>query len=487
MSAFEDILKLLEIGATFTENMTSMQLVRDEKIASRQSANDTLKLSNQIENMNRENREMKSQLKQNLNMQEKEYKAYEKTYKGYGLMADDYSRLNDADITDAGFDWLKDTEEDGKRRLFQSLSDLTTTDMTIERLEQISKKNNLVLDKLGEQESQYVGAEKYYDLMDKDLGIKNMRDESDAKAWLNAPSKDNKDITNRDALTSLELLAYESGLPAYLKEEKLLTSMDVPKNYMIDLENTKDEEYPVFIKMSDAEKMSADPSKFLPAELYGFINKEIAKDLKDEAIKAKDKKSRAIADVNLSRGRVKAFKKEDDTKGTKYGKFELTSEDFYGDPKYRAKITGDVSDTALLSELDVSMLNLYKFASEHLDDTSKLPYSFADFQKMDPGEKSWVVKKLLSINPEDTMTGGQSLLSSTGEFKTEIWDFWKGIFTKPGYGGLGDDDTQYTKAALNSFRDDINTLIPYLEGVGLIKEIIPEEKEDFNMDFSVTQ
>ena len=461
----DKILQLMEIGAGIVENQSRMALAREEGNANRKSAQDTLLLSTKIQTMNKEKDDQIKQLKSNIRNQTAEHKIFENQYTQWGFAVDEYGKLNDKDITDSGLDWLEDTDVDSKRRLFQSLSDLETSQMTLEELQQVVKKNNAVIGNLQSGRDEYVGASRYWDDVGESLGFKNMKDMKDVEAWLNQNSEFSEataDVfgkTNEDVLTALELASFNAMVPGKVSEEYSTHQHDIKTTPMMP-KGAESAEDVVYLSRMQIEQDAGE--KYIPVSLWSKDKAEEAKLQRNLQAKKKEDKSVLVSDLSSSRVRFQNLPSKGRGSDKKYGHFELGEDDLLLSQMKGRTITIHSSDDEILNELDFKAQQIYNLMDKYLE--SKANYggsdwiSFDDFKDLPTRDKIKMVDNFVAQDLRSTGSGGPSLLTPNMQLKDDIWDF-KWVWVA---GGIDDDEARTTHQIIESLITDYSKIRDYL-------------------------
>jgi len=462
-SFLDEITKFLDIGLKGAHNLVQAKNAHLEATARSQQAADSLLATAELNALNKDITTKKNFLKSQRLEQDRIFKELKKKYEALGTTVKEHASLSDKDITDNGLDWINTEIEDNKNRLFQSSRDMSNDDFSILNMERDIKANEVILANLDTIYNKAVNDVPKIEAFGKDKGIKGITDMKDVSFWMSSPNKDNPEITNEEAMSELSLLAFEQQRDEMLAQEKRDRTMDIPSQFYIDT-NKEGGILDKMVKLSPAQISQADES-IVPLSVYNTIESEKQKGEKAAIQEAETNKKLAIKDASSARRQVDSFLLNPETK--KYGDFELTDNDFYGDPRRRSDLKEGISPEAIKSELVTNMNNIYKLATNYLDDSSKL-MKFNDFVTLSTDDKYKLVQKLLSTRDADA---AQSLLKTNGEFKSDKWDFssW------PGYGGIDNDESGFTRAALNSLRDEFKALGKYLESNDFIEGILNEE------------
>jgi hypothetical protein len=462
-SFLEELTEMIKVSLSGANNILQAKNAHAEAVNRTNVAADTLVATAELNALNKDIRDKKSTLKQVRTNQDKQYNALKKKFEALGTTIEQHSSLSPKDITENGFDWLGAESDTAKTNMFKTIQDINSTDLTIATMDRDVKTNKVVLDNLDSLYNNTVNSIPKIEEIGRDAGVKGMMDMEDVNTWLSSSNADNPDITNEDAMSELSKLAFEKQLPDMLAQEKRDRTMDIPSQFYIDT-NKEGGILDKMVKLSPAQISQADES-IVPLSVYNTIESEKQKGEKAALQQAETNKKLAIKDASSARRQVDSFLLNPETK--KYGDFELTDNDFYGDPRRRSDLKEGISPEAIKSELVTNMNNIYKLATKYLDDSSKLK-KFDDFVTLSTDDKYKLVQKLLSTNDADA---SQSLLKTNGEFKSDKWDFssW------PKYGGIDDDKSGFTRAALNSLRDEFRALGTYLESNDFIKGILNEE------------
>jgi len=397
MSTFlEELTNFLSVASDSANKIMTSKMAHDEKIQAINVAADSAFATQQLNALNRDIANKKSTLINARKVQQQKLDDIEKQYNKIGATAKDYGTINKKDITDAGQEWIGGEINEITLDMFKGIEDLNTTNLTIDKLEADNKTNNMLIDNLLNQINESKKVAKYAAEVQDVTGVAGLKDAEDFNAWLETEREDGR--KNKDILSSLELLQFETMADKIIKEDKLQRGDFVRDKEVYNKETGE----PVFISKAELTQNTDKYTTKTPAKIPSESQTKLSETVQtikglsntfDTLVSSYSTQSGSAGTKNLNK--VKALR-------PKYDMSELGGSDKQFDSRRLENILNTVTEN-IFDRLDKGLI----------DDTSYIPFRRGN-------------------NPKQNVLSGETFNEFKGRNLNEKVKFIEGILNKPG-------------------------------------------------------